>query len=128
MSEAGTDPQAGSPAVDWEAIERSPDFRALVASRQRFAMPALAFTAIATVAYVLIVNLAPGITGASVFGEFTFGFLGGVLLVFMSWAITLVYMRKSDREWGPMERRVVDAAGRPAAAGEHSARDEEPVP
>jgi uncharacterized membrane protein (DUF485 family) len=115
------------PRADWEAIEGSPEFRELVARRRRFVVPALGFAVFVTVVFVLLANLAPGIMGASVAGDITFGFVYGVALIIMTWVITLLYLRKSDREWAPLERRVVEMSqAREAGAGPRT-REGEPV-
>ena len=67
---------------------------------------------------------APGLMGASVAGDITFGFVYGIGLIIMTWAITLLYLRKSDREWGPLERRAIERAPGP---GDGRARHEEAV-
>jgi uncharacterized membrane protein (DUF485 family) len=113
--------------VDWEAIEASQEFRDLVANRRRFVVAALSVAVVATVVFVLLANLAPGVMGASVAGDFTFGFAYGVLLIFLTWAITLLYLRKSDREWGPLERRAAELASRRAGTTGPSTREGEPV-
>jgi uncharacterized membrane protein (DUF485 family) len=97
-------------AVDWEAIERSPDFRALVASRRRFVAAWGGAVVGLTVAYVVIAYLAPGALGTEVAGPITLGFVVGVALIVMTWIVTLAYLRKSDREWTPLERRIAAAA------------------
>jgi uncharacterized membrane protein (DUF485 family) len=96
--------------VDWEAIERSPDFRALVASRRRFVAAWGGAVVGLTAAYVVIAYLAPGALGAEVIGPITLGFLAGVGLIVTTWIVTLAYLRKSDREWSPLERRIAAAA------------------
>jgi uncharacterized membrane protein (DUF485 family) len=127
MHEVSAEPADGRPdAVDWKAIEDSPEFRQLVASRTRFVTAALGVGVAATVLFVLLGSIAPGVMGASVVGEITLGFVYGVLLIFMTWAITLLYLRKSDREWSPLERRAIEAATA-HAAGDGRARDREPV-
>jgi uncharacterized membrane protein (DUF485 family) len=96
--------------VDWEAIERSPGFRALVASRRRFVAAWGGAVVGLTVAYVVIAYLAPDALGAEVAGPITLGFVAGVALIVMTWVVTLAYLRKSDREWTPLERRIAAAA------------------
>jgi uncharacterized membrane protein (DUF485 family) len=85
---------------DWEAIERSPEFRALVASRRRFVAIAGGLTVGLTAAYVVVAYLAP-----DVYGE-AFGWVAGVALIVLTWVVSLMYLRKSDREWSPMEERI----------------------
>ena len=127
MHEVSAEPADGrQDAVDWKAIEDSPEFQQLVASRTRFIMAALGVGVAATVLFVLLGSIAPGVMGASVAGDITLGFVYGVLLIFMTWAITLLYLRKSDREWAPLERRAIEAAAA-HGAGDGRARDREPV-
>jgi uncharacterized membrane protein (DUF485 family) len=98
--------------VDWEAIERSTDFRALTASRRRFVAAWGGVVVGLTAAYVVIAYLAPGALGTEVVGPITLGFFVGVALIVMTWIVTLAYLRKSDREWTPLERRIAAAATR----------------
>lgn len=92
--------------VDWSAIERSTEFQQLSRSRRRFALAATAVGLAAGVAYILIVYLADGFAREKVLGDISVGFLGGVLLVVLTWVISLLYLRRSNREWGPLEERV----------------------
>ena len=34
------------------------------------------------------------------------GWVAGVGLIFLTWTVSFAYLRKSDREWSPMERRI----------------------
>jgi uncharacterized membrane protein (DUF485 family) len=86
--------------IEWEAIERSPEFRALVASRRRFVMLWGGGAAGLCVAYVLVAYLAPGVLGEAA------GWIAGVGLIALTWAVSFAYLRKSDREWSPMEQRI----------------------
>jgi uncharacterized membrane protein (DUF485 family) len=120
MSSTHDDGAVAGAGVDWEAIERSREFRELVASRRRFVIAALGLAVTVTVLFVLLANLAPGVMGASVAGDITFGFVYGVGLIVMTWAITLLYLRKSDRDWAPLERRAAELAeGRSEAPRTH---------
>jgi uncharacterized membrane protein (DUF485 family) len=110
-------------AVDWEAIERSPEFRALVASRRRFVVAWGGTVVGLTAAYVVIAYLAPDVLGADVAAPITLGFVLGVGLIVMTWVVTLAYLRKSDREWAPLERRIAAAASSREPTGRF-ARDE----
>jgi len=105
-------------SIDWEAIERSPDFRALVASRRRFTMQWGAGTAGLCAAFVLLAYLAPDL-----FGE-ALGWVVGVGLIVLTWIVSFAYLRKSDREWSPMEQRIAASLREPTG---RFARDEAPV-
>jgi uncharacterized membrane protein (DUF485 family) len=97
-------------SIDWEAIERSPDFRALVSSRRRFVMLWGGGAVALCAAFVLVSYLAPDVLGEA------FGWVVGVGLIVLTWIVSFAYLRRSDRDWAPMEERVVaatrDATGR----------------
>ena len=97
--------------VDWEGIERTPTFQELVKGRRRFAWTAGTIGIGLGVLYVVLAGLAPDLMGTKVFGSMSLGFVGGVALIFLTWIITLAYMRRSDRVWGPLEARVREEAG-----------------
>jgi uncharacterized membrane protein (DUF485 family) len=115
--------------VDWSAIERSPEFRELVEGRRRFTWTAGAIGVGLGALYVVLAGIAPDLMGTEVIGSMSLGFLGGVLLIVVTWVITLMYMRRSDRVWGPLEEEIrrkwlpaadepprFDRDGRPVAA------------
>ena len=105
-------------SIEWEAIERSPDFRALVASRRRFVLLWGGVVVGACVAFVVLAYLAPDL-----FGE-ALGWVVGVGLIVATWVVSFAYLRRSDREWSPMEQRI--AASERESTGRF-ARDEAPV-
>jgi uncharacterized membrane protein (DUF485 family) len=97
-------------AVDWTAVERSQEFRELTRGRRRFAAIAGALGIGAGLLYVVLANVAPDLMGTHVFGRMSLGFLGGVGLILVTWAITWTYMRRSEAVWAPLEQRVRDQA------------------
>ena len=107
-------PMADS-SIEWEAIERSPDFRALDASRRRFVLLWGGVVVGACVAFVVLAYLAPDL-----FGE-ALGWVVGVGLIVDTWVVSFAYLRRSDREWSPMEQRI--AASERESTGRF-ARDE----
>jgi uncharacterized membrane protein (DUF485 family) len=96
--------------VDWSAIERSPEFRELVTGRKRFTWTAGAIGVGLGALVVVLAGVAPDLMGEKVIGSMSLGFLSGVLLIVVTWVITFMYMRRSDRVWGPLEQRVRDLA------------------
>jgi uncharacterized membrane protein (DUF485 family) len=85
---------------EWEAIERSPEFRALVASRRRFVAIAGGGTVGLCIAYVLIAYLAPDVLGEAL------GWIAGVGLIALTGVVSLLYLRKSDSQWSPAEQAI----------------------
>jgi uncharacterized membrane protein (DUF485 family) len=91
---------ADSP-IDWEAIERSPDFRALVSSRRRFVILWGGAAVALCAAMVIVSYLAPDVLGDAL------GWVIGVGLIVLTWIVSLAYLRRSDRDWSPMEQQIV---------------------
>ena len=100
------DPRSGTQAIDWETIERSPEFQELAGGRRRFAWIAGTIGIGLGALYVVLAGVAPDLMGTKLFGSMSLGFAGGVGLILLTWAITFAYVRRSDRVWGPMEERI----------------------
>jgi uncharacterized membrane protein (DUF485 family) len=101
------DARTGGPrTIDWEAIERSDDFRTLARSRRRFAWTWGSIGTGIGALYVVLAGVAPDLMGTKLFGDMSLGFAGGVGLILLTWAITLAYMRRSNSVWGPLEERI----------------------
>ena len=109
---------------DWEAIERSADFQELVKGRRRFTWTAGGLGTGLGVLYVVLAGVAHDLMGTKLIGSFSLGFAGGVLLIVVTWAITIAYMRRSDRVWGPLEARIREQALPSAGRSERDAGPE----
>jgi len=96
--------------IDWEAVEASPDFRELVASRRRWVLTVGGAAMALGLLYVVLAGVAPGLLGTQVIGSISLGFLAGIALIVLAWAVTLLYMRRSDSVWGPLEEKTAAAA------------------
>ena len=110
-------PRAGGAVVDWEAVERTPEFRAVVAARRRFTIPALAVWAAWLGAFLILFGYARDFMTRSLVGGFTVAYAASLSLIVMTWAITWLYLRYSERVLSPLVERAVGAAGAPATAG-----------
>ena len=52
------------------------------------------------------------------------GWVVGVGLIVLTWIVSFAYLRKSDREWSPLEQRIAASLREPTG---RFARDEAPV-
>jgi uncharacterized membrane protein (DUF485 family) len=95
---------------DWRAVERSPEFRELVGRRKRFLIPVTVVWLGIFLTYLLLAAFAPEIMGNEVAFGFTLGFVISAMQVFMTWAVTWLYLRRSDRVFEPLERRAAQVA------------------
>jgi len=106
----------GGPPIDWEAIERLPEFQELARGRARFAWIAGGLGIGYGALYVVLAATAHDLMRTSLGGSFSLGFAGGISLILVTWAVTFTYMRRSRLVWGPMEARVRELALDLAAA------------
>jgi uncharacterized membrane protein (DUF485 family) len=101
-------PDAGE--IDWERIERSPEFRELTSKRHRFIAVATTITLGLFAVYLALATYAIDLMGTTVLGGVPIAWLAAMSMVFMTWAVTAVYLRRADRVFGPMEERVRERA------------------
>ena len=114
MSQAG-DQGRSTATPDWEAIERSPEFRKLVSTRRRLLNLLLAITAIGLALYTaLLVTAGDGFLGDGVIGSFTWGLLLVVLMTVFIFVLAAVYSRISLSTLDPMVEETKAAALRAA--------------
>jgi len=103
------DDDRGSDRIDWVGIEGSPEFRELAASRRRFLVPATVFFLAFFLVYLVLTAYAQEFMGTEILGM-PLAFLLAVAQVLMAWVVTALYLRASDREFEPLERRAAQAA------------------
>jgi uncharacterized membrane protein (DUF485 family) len=97
--------------VDWEAIERSPEFQELVSRRRRFVLPATIFFLAYYMAFILLAGYAEDFMASSVYEGLTVGYCLALTQFVMVLVLGIMYLRKSDREYDPLAQRVVSMSG-----------------
>jgi len=105
---------------DWRAIERSPEFRELVRLKRRFIVPAAMVFLGSMLLYLLLAAFADGFMGSQIVDGLPVGWALAAFQVFMTWAVTWLYLRKADREWEPLERRAAERAAEVVSGAEPS--------
>src|SRR5215216_5831722 len=111
-SQTGTTADAQVRGIDWEAIERSPEFRELVAKRRSFVLPATIFFLVYYMAFILLAGYAEDFMASSVYEGLTVGYSLALTQFLMVLALGIMYLRRSDRDYDPLAQRVVDMAQR----------------
>ena len=86
--------------ADWEAIERSEEFRELVRRRRSFVVPATIFFLAYYMGFILLAGYAPDFMGESVYEGLTVGYC----------------LRADPVPDGLRARHLVPAQGRPASS------------
>ena len=123
MAETTSEPQGGATAdaqvrgVDWEAIESSPEFQALVTGRRKFVLPATIFFLAYYMAFILLCGYAEDFMAESVYQGLTIGYCLALTQFVMVFALGIMYLRRADREYDPLAERVVELAARPREGG-----------
>jgi len=125
-------------SVDWERIERLPEFRELVARRRRFVVPATAFFLIWYFGFIVLAGYAEDFMGTSIYEGFTVGYALALTQFVMVGSLGLCYLKYSERHLDPLRVRIADEAGAATATGEaaaapdahavHSGRFDRPPP
>ena len=117
MAETTSAPQGGATAddrlrgIDWEAIERSPEFQELVTRRRSFVLPATIFFLTYYMAFILLAGYAEDFMGSSVYEGLTVGYCLALTQFVMVFVLGIMYLRKADRVYDPLAQRVVTKAG-----------------
>jgi uncharacterized membrane protein (DUF485 family) len=130
MAETTSASQGGATAdgqlrgVDWEAIERSPEFQELVAKRRSFVLPATIFFLVYYMAFILLAGYAEDFMGSSVYEGLTVGYCLALTQFVMVFALGLMYLKRADRDYDPLAERVVEMAAQPREGGRFSREQE----
>lgn len=95
--------------ADWERVAESAEFRALVAAKRRFIIPATVFFLVYYFALLLLIWLAPGLMSRPVFGVVNIAYLFALSQFFMTWILALLYVRAANNH-DRMAREIVSGA------------------
>jgi uncharacterized membrane protein (DUF485 family) len=99
----------GETAIDWEAIERSPEFRELVHRRRRFVIPCTVFFLSWYMGFILLTAYAEDFMGERVYQGLTVGYCLALTQFVMVLVLGLWYLRKSDDEFDPLAEKAIEA-------------------
>jgi uncharacterized membrane protein (DUF485 family) len=111
--------------IDWEAAERSPEFRQLVSRQRRFVVPATVFFLSWYLGFILLAGYAPDFMGRRVYQGLTVGYVLALTQFVMVWGLTWLYLRIADRVFDPLRRRAAEQASRGAERTGRFDRDAE---
>lgn len=90
-----------SKKVDWTALEAKPEFRALLARKTAFIVPAFFFFMIYYLALPVLVGYYPELMKIRVWGEVNVAYIFAFSQFIMAWVMAWLYVRvaaKWDRE------------------------------
>jgi uncharacterized membrane protein (DUF485 family) len=115
-------PMAGGsdhhPEIDWEAAERSPEFRELIKRKRAFVVPATIFFLAWYFGFIILAGYAPDFMGREFITDgMTVGYALALTQFVMVWGLGWWYLRKSDRIFDPLAQRAAEVALAAGTAG-----------
>ncbi|MDE2481896.1 MAG: DUF485 domain-containing protein [bacterium] len=96
-------------ASDWDALAADPEFRALMAARRRFIVPATIFFALFYLSLPIGLALAPRAMSAPAIGPLTLAYVVALAQFVTSWLLLALYMIAS-RSYDKRVERLVEKA------------------
>ena len=93
--------------ADWDRLAALADFKALLAAKRRFIVPATVFFIVYYFALPVLVGYAPRLMAAKVFGVVNVAYLFALSQFFVAWIVAVLYMRAASR-FDRMARAIVD--------------------
>jgi uncharacterized membrane protein (DUF485 family) len=108
---AGAEGAGQHPEIDWEAVERSPEFRELIRRKKAFVIPATAFFMAWYFGFIILAGYAPDFMGREFIADgLTVGYALALSQFVMTWVLGWMYIRKADRVFDPLAARAREAA------------------
>jgi uncharacterized membrane protein (DUF485 family) len=99
------------PEIDWEAAERSPEFRELVKRKRAFVVPATIFFLAWYFGFIILAGYAPDFMGEEFITDgLTVGYALALTQFVMTWGLGWWYLRRSDRVFDPLAERAAEVA------------------
>lgn len=83
--------------ADWESVAALGEFKALVAAKLRFIVPATVFFLVYYFALPVLVGYAPHVMETKVFGVVNVAYLFALSQFFMAWTLAALYLRAAGR-------------------------------
>ena len=96
---------------DWAAIERTPEFRALVRAKRAFIIPATLFFVAYYFALPALVGYWPDFMSTRVAGHINLAYLFALSQFVMAWGIMALYVRRA-RRYDRMVERLLEGVKR----------------
>lgn len=108
--------------VDWDALERSPEYRELAAEKRSFVIPATVGYLTAYFGFLIVAGVAPDLMGRRLHGGITVGYALMAALFVLVWALVFAYGRLANRRWDSRAERVIELATGADAPGDAGGR------
>ena len=99
------------PEVDWQAVERSPEFRELIKKKKAFVIPGTIFFLAWYFGFIILAGYAPDFMGREFITDgITVGYALALSQFVMTWVLGWMYVRRADRVFDPLAARAAEVA------------------
>jgi uncharacterized membrane protein (DUF485 family) len=130
MTDAPEQDKAQEENIDWESIERSPEFQELVRRRKTFVLPGTIFFLAWYTGFILLTAYAEKFMSERVYEGLTVGYCLALTQFLMVLVLGLMYLKRSANVYDPLAEKAIENYaehhGRYARADDHG-RDGEAV-
>ena len=113
--------------IDWEAIERSPEFQELERKRRSFVLPGTIFYLAWYMGFILLTAYAEDFMSERVYQGLTVGFCLALSQFLMVLVLGLMYLKRADNVYDPLAAKAIERyaghSGRYAATDGHGDGD-----
>ena len=107
--DGGAASQASSePQIDWDEIEREPEFQELVRARRSFVIPGTIFFLSWYMGFVILTAVAPDFMGESVYQGLTVGYVLALSQFLMVLVLGIMYLKKSEKVFDPLADKTIE--------------------
>ena len=93
--------------VDWEAIERTPEFQELVSKRRSFVIPATIFFLAWYMGFILLAAYAEDFMGERIYEGLTVGYVLALTQFLMVFVLGLMYLSRSEKVYDPLAEKAI---------------------
>jgi uncharacterized membrane protein (DUF485 family) len=100
--------------VDWQAVERSPEFRELTRRKRSFVVPATIFFLAWYFGFIILAGYAEDFMGREFITDgLTVGYVLALSQFVMTWVLGWMYLRRADNTFDPLASRAREAVTGP---------------
>ena len=108
MTDAPGQVPAQGDAIDWEAIEASPEFQELVAKRRSFVLPGTIFYLVWYMGFILLTAYAEGFMSERVYEGLTVGYCLALTQFLMVLVLGLMYLKRANGTYDPLAAKAIE--------------------
>ena len=108
MTDAPGRDTAQGEAIDWESIERSPEFQELVRKRKSFVLPGTIFFLAWYMGFILLTAYAEGFMSDRIYEGLTVGYCLALTQFLMVLVLGLMYLSRAANVFDPLAEKAIE--------------------